>query len=753
VADSASALRVLLEGDVLQIGFHGVGKAPYPEDVVPAAVLRAVAQYLKLDLGTAGVFWGDYCWFAGVTGEAFRFLEIMELGAGGPARPLVERYGHIAAEGMFRCAFDAAGLTAKMHLKPHLPKQEALRRMVVESLRDRRTPVIGLGVFGPPEPFLITGYEEDGEVLVGWSHFQAEKKSDPRVSFEPTGQFRLRGWYQAIDGIAAIEGAGRRPPARDVFRGALEQALRELATTAGSGGVLGTAAMEKWAARLEDDAALRKLSTEQAQKAQADHGSTAGDLAERRALAASFLGLACRALPEAASDLVRAQASFQGVHDTVYEIWETAAKSGPFDPDLAKFRDPARRRTMASLVRRLAELDRRAHAFIARALDTVGGKAPREAPAPDPVLDGDVELRKAAVALPAEPFWAPENIAFPNAMGMLAAFLGVAFGELTDAERSRRTLDYELWMGLSGAAFGMLWDGPERSNLPLAFDALGYTYELWMSQKLAEGTGLPCRVWGWDDNLRRRIFWNLRDRRLPVLLFGCGRWPDWWLITRADHWWVLHGYGGSGGEGYRPNEPLDHPKNPLRVLELMEGMKGKQTWTINVLGKRPAPGPVLADLCMRAVAWGAEKMGRQRMVVLDAQGRDVESSRPYADWAGMMKTDALFPPAEPETLKKRRGWLEGHEVELAERRFYGAGFLDVAARRLGRPELAQAAERFRAVSSLMERLWAPLGGEGAPDAYLGLGDPEVRAVIAGLLLQMEREDAAAAELLAKGARP
>jgi len=69
----------------------------------------------------------------------------------------------------------------------------ALQRQIVASLRDRTTPVIGIGAFGPPEPFLITGMTKR-RVLLGWSHFQNERRDSPEVSFEPTGQFRLRYW-------------------------------------------------------------------------------------------------------------------------------------------------------------------------------------------------------------------------------------------------------------------------------------------------------------------------------------------------------------------------------------------------------------------------------------------------------------------------------------------------------------------------------------------------------------------------------
>jgi hypothetical protein len=306
-----------------------------------------------------------------------------------------------------------------------------------------------------------------------------------------------------------------------------------------------------------------------------------------------------------------------------------------------------------------------------------------------------------------------------------------------------------MWMGLTGAAFGTNWDGPERANLPLAFDALGYDYELWMSGKLAKETGLACRVWGWDDNLRRRIYWNLRDRRLPVLLFGCGQWPDWWLVTTAENWGDLRGYGGQNGEGYRPNEPLDHPKNPLRRIELFEGMKGKQTWTINITARRSTPKPAMEELYQRAIAWGAQKMRELKLPLWNAKGQEFVSERPYQDWATMMRTDALFPADQPDVLKQRRKWLEGHEVELAERRFYGASFLEMAATRLTRPALREAAGHFRAVNKLMEQIWSHLGGMEAPEGHLRYGERGVRATIAELLLQIEREDAAAAALLSR----
>ncbi|HEU5317908.1 MAG TPA: hypothetical protein VFX49_17485 [Chloroflexota bacterium] len=707
--------RALMQSDTLHIGFYRKGKADYPEDIVPPAVLRALAQHLKVDLETEGVFWGDYCFFAGVTGEAFRFLDVMVAPRQKDNRPLVERYGRITLAEMYRHALDAAGLEFELYAGLGASERETLRRRIVQSLSERRTPVIGLGGFDPPEPWLITGYDEDGEVLLGWSHFQDEAKNAPNVTFEPGGEIRLRNWHEALDGVLIVTGRGPAPARRTVYLDALRRAIGELGVTGGEGGELGTAAMAKWAAQLEASETFAGLSPDALAAAQSAHSATAGDHAERRALASSFVELAARFLPEASDDLHAAGAAFQGAHDTVYEFWETIARTGPFDPDLAKFADPARRRSMAALVRRLVVLDERARRYLERAVAVVDGAGPGEGVPPDALLDGTVRLTKAPGAVrgaaPPGGSWSPQTVHLPQAMRMLASFLGESLGRLVGTASVPDTVDYALWMGLTGAAFGPPGDGPERCNVALALDALGCDFELWLSRELAGETGLAGRAWGWDDNLRRRIFWNLRDRGLPVLLFNCGAWPDWYLVTGAEGWFTLYGYGGPRGDGELPGAPLDHRLNALRPIALFEGMKGRQTWTVNVTGKRTA---VVApeEAYRRAIAWGAAKLGAPGRRVLDPDHRE-------------------------------RG-----EAELLERRSYGGVFLDLAADCLKDDRLRRAAERVRNVSRLVEQIWAVGGRPGSPEAAERYADAATRSAVAELVAEVEREDAAAAAHLA-----
>ncbi len=87
--------------------------------------------------------------------------------------------------------------------------QERYQRLIVESI-DMGHPVIGLGIIGPPEPCIITGYDRNGGVLYGRSYFQIWPGE-----FEVTesGYFRIENWYGNCYGLIA-PGEKSQPPSR-----------------------------------------------------------------------------------------------------------------------------------------------------------------------------------------------------------------------------------------------------------------------------------------------------------------------------------------------------------------------------------------------------------------------------------------------------------------------------------------------------------------------------------------------------------
>lgn len=72
-------------------------------------------------------------------------------------------------------------------------------------------PCIALGIIGPPEACIITGYRKNGKELLGWNFFQADKEFASGIKIDESGYFICNNWWentdtQAVMCIGAIEG-------------------------------------------------------------------------------------------------------------------------------------------------------------------------------------------------------------------------------------------------------------------------------------------------------------------------------------------------------------------------------------------------------------------------------------------------------------------------------------------------------------------------------------------------------------------
>ena len=105
-----------------------------------------------------------------------------------------------------------------------------MRGTVMRNIGVRRIPLIAFGVVGPPEACLVTGYDESGKVLIGWSYFQEMPPFNEGLETEPGGQFRRRGWPDVTESLVVWGDRLGRPPLIQVYRGALAWALRIVRT-------------------------------------------------------------------------------------------------------------------------------------------------------------------------------------------------------------------------------------------------------------------------------------------------------------------------------------------------------------------------------------------------------------------------------------------------------------------------------------------------------------------------------------------
>lgn len=208
------------------------------------------------------------------------------------------------------------------------------RERVVASI-DAGAPVLAFGVIDPPECALICGYDEDGAVLLGTSHFQDEcgLAADPE-----TGFFRAPDW-QAGTWMMAIPGAkrGRTIPVRDVLAHGLS-VLRALEI---DGYLAGQAAHEAWR---RDLTAMASADEGERAACYRYHNAILFSLAELRCWGANYLR--GQGVPEAAQ-------CFSDIHDLCWQAHHAL-------PNAEALADAGAREQAIQILSQIADKDKQA---------------------------------------------------------------------------------------------------------------------------------------------------------------------------------------------------------------------------------------------------------------------------------------------------------------------------------------------------------------------------------------------------------
>jgi hypothetical protein len=256
---------------------------------------------------------------------------------------------------------------------------------IIKSLQKGR-PVVAYGVVGPPEPAIITGYDENGEVLIGWSFFQGIPEFATSLEFEPAGKehlagyFRKRDWFNNTHSLLVIGEKQEQPPLKEIYRDALQWMLKVTrvpmvrpepdAPEWYRGRANGLAAYEAWADNLLCDEDFSNAEEARLRELHDIHNGAVGQVAEARWYGSQFLIQASDpdilhySLTE---DLLHAAACYAAEHDLMWKLWNLAGGNG--NPDAwKKLADPAVRRQMVPIIHEARDKDAKAAEHIERAL-------------------------------------------------------------------------------------------------------------------------------------------------------------------------------------------------------------------------------------------------------------------------------------------------------------------------------------------------------------------------------------------------
>jgi hypothetical protein len=379
---SAVPARVVLE-NVPRVGFEW-RKPRCPEDLPFPSCLRAYLEYMGDGLGcdylasglpNHGIHCG-YAFLMGVSGIASRLTWDPTQWFGGNIDII---YTAAKPDELFCRAFDALGYS--FELVPRLCMAEGafvargasddeacFRSHIMASIAGKGHPLLGFGPVGPPECCIITGYDESGDVLTGWSFFQDMKEFNRNPEFEPSGYFRRRDWFKDMQGILVIGDKKERPPLRDTYRQALHWVIEVARTPVVNRFHSGHAAYTAWAEALLRDADFPAGNMPVLWDRYMVHSDAALVVAEGRWYGSIFLSQIAAGEDKMAEDLLAAASCYAAEHRLMWDVWDAAGGNGYSDAHVMKLADPAVRRQIAPILQCARDKDEEAIRHIERAL-------------------------------------------------------------------------------------------------------------------------------------------------------------------------------------------------------------------------------------------------------------------------------------------------------------------------------------------------------------------------------------------------
>lgn len=377
--------RVLLE-EVPRVHFYD-GGTHAPESEPFSSCLRACLEFMGDDRGYTKISVGGspwelsktYVYIMGTSGAAFRLTwnskrwdlanTSINVMASDPLEPI-----HRAFEAVGR-AYEAVGNRRNKFMGHEETdffsvheEYDYFRPRIVESIGDRRRPVLAFGVIGPPECCVITGYDEHGEVIMGWNFFQDFPELNAGVQFEPSGMFRKRDWFPDTLGLIIIGEEQEKPPQREIYREALKWALEIAHTPKVHDYHSGLAAYTAWAQALLQDDAFPPDDMAVLREHHMVHNGGLGALAEARWYASLFLNELAEHEPIMADHLSAAADCYQAQHDLMWEIWNLMGGNDFSDDRVRQLAEPAVRQQIAPLILRARDKEAEAADYLERAL-------------------------------------------------------------------------------------------------------------------------------------------------------------------------------------------------------------------------------------------------------------------------------------------------------------------------------------------------------------------------------------------------
>ena len=327
---------------------YGVdGCTPFPMCILSCAKYLGIpADYTRAMAESGAAFrlnWNTSCWDGGNVDAVFTYDDPDEI---------------------FRQGMHAMERNLKIMKRTPDTKKEDFMNFIRSEI-NAGNPVIALGIIGPPEACVITGYRENGNVLTGWNVFQEYPEYQASVQFEKNGYFITRDWWENPETTALIAtGTEALPPLTP--KEALQNAAKALKGRMCGTFARGTLAYDAWKdAILCDRDFPRDAVFPVLVERMMCHGDAMDCLSDGRLHAAKYLRRLAEKYPAQAEKLNRAAQDFEHVSKIIWEEmipvlggWERGEKQ------IRQLAEPENRRLFATLIDRMKSHDERAYVYL-----------------------------------------------------------------------------------------------------------------------------------------------------------------------------------------------------------------------------------------------------------------------------------------------------------------------------------------------------------------------------------------------------
>jgi len=377
---SDDPIRMVLEG-VPKVNFFEGNRCP--EDVPFPACVRAYLEFMGDSYGCDHVLVNNSNWKLGCT-----YAYIM--GTSGAAFCLSWKKGwhgdNVAIKYMssdpsepFRRAFESVGYAYESYSKTD-NDEARFRKLIIESLCDKGRPVFAFGVIGPPECCLITGYDEHGDVLIGWNFFQNFPEFSNGVDFEPSGYFRKRDWFKDMEGIIIVGEKQEKPSLNDIYREALNWDVKVVRTpefydenhhkgiSAWQDRYNGLSAYSAWADSLSNDDDFATDDMPMLWKRFIAHDDVVGIIAEARWYGSMFIAQIAKHIWNMSEDLYKSASCYAAEHDLMWQIWNLVGGIGHGEDRVKNLAKPDIRKQIISVILKARDKDAEAVDHVEKAL-------------------------------------------------------------------------------------------------------------------------------------------------------------------------------------------------------------------------------------------------------------------------------------------------------------------------------------------------------------------------------------------------